>query len=200
MFRDPEVSKVKLTGFWLVVLLAAHAAAVHAADVMGGVNLPKKGAARDAVVYLEGAKKAAPLKDIVIDQRDKLFIPHVTVITRGTKVAFPNNDTVFHNVFAYYNAKKFDLGFYPRGKTEHQTFDKTGVVALLCNVHSEMSAYILVVDTPYYAVTDKKGRFKIANVEPGTYTLHVWHESGAKLTQTIKVEAQNADLTLNTAR
>jgi plastocyanin len=188
------------TRFWIAALLLVQATAVNAAEVSGGVNLPKKGAARDAVVYLEGAKKTGPLKDVVIDQRDKVFSPHVTVVTKGTKVLFPNNDTVFHNVFAYYNAKKFDLGLYARGQTKDQTFDKTGVVALLCNIHSEMSAYIVVVDTPYYAVTDKKGRFKIANVESGTYTLHVWHESGAKLTQTVKVEAQNGDLTLNLAR
>jgi plastocyanin len=184
----------------LGALALLSAGPARAAEVSGVVEMPRKGWARDAVISLEGEKKAAPLKNIVIDQRDKLFIPHVTVVTRGTKVAFPNNDTVFHNVFAYYNAKKFDLGFYPRGKTEYQTFDKTGVVALLCNIHSEMSAYILVVDTPFYAVTDKNGRFRILGVEPGTYTLTVWHESGAKLSQTVKVEADNAEMKLKLVR
>ena len=190
---------------WRTVLCAAAlsyvpATSVLAGDVAGNVSIVKKGAPvalRDAVVYLEGAKKAVPLQKAVIDQRDKIFSPHVLVVTRGTKVAFPNNDTVLHNVFAYYNAKKFDLLVYARGETKTQTFDKTGVVALLCNIHSEMSAYIIVVDTPYYAVSDKKGRYQIKDVAPGTYTLHVWHESGAQLTQSVTITGKDADLPLS---
>jgi plastocyanin len=149
---------------------------------------------------LEGEKKAAPMAKAVVDQRDKMFQPHVSVVTRGTTVQFPNNDTVFHNVFAYFNAKKFDLGMYPRGATKRVTFDKPGLVALLCNVHSEMSAYIVVVDTPYYAITDKQGHFRIQNVAPGSYTLHAWHESGATLTQTVTVKAEDSALKLTLAR
>ena len=89
-----------------------------------------------------------------------MFLPHVSVVTAGTLVHFPNDDTVFHNVFAYFQAKKFDLGMYPRGATKSVTFDKPGLVVLLCNVHSDMSAYIMVVDTPYYAVTDKRGQYR----------------------------------------
>ena len=162
--------------------------------------MPNKSAAREAVVYLEGAQKSVPALKAVVDQRDKTFVPHVSVVTRGTTIQFPNNDTVFHNVFAYFQAQKFDLGMYPRGASKSVKFDKTGVVALLCNVHSDMSAYIVVVDTPYYAVTDKQGHFHLPNVPPGDYTLHVWHESGAKYEQPFQVANACAPLTLALAR
>ncbi len=173
--------------------------AAHAAGVTGRVTLAR-GTAGEAVVYLEGSAPARPLTHAIVDQRDKMFEPHVLVVTRGTTVRFPNNDTVFHNVFAYFQAKKFDLGMYPRGATKSITFDKTGLVVLLCNVHSDMSAYIMVVDTPYYAVTDGQGRFRLPNVPPGAYTLHAWHESGAMLTQTVTIGGQTAPLTLTLAR
>lgn len=173
---------------------------VQAAEVSGKATLANKGAARQAVIYLEGHRKSTPMTKVIIDQRDKVFIPHVTVVTVGTTVEFPNNDTVFHNVFAYFQAKKFDLGMYPRGASKCVTFDKPGLVALLCNVHSEMSAYIMVVDTPYFAVTDAQGNFRIRDVPPGTYTLRAWHESGAELKQTVTVKADGGPLNLVLSR
>jgi plastocyanin len=179
--------------------LGALAPVVHAANVTGQVTLPS-GTARGAVVYLEGGASSSPLAHAVVDQRDKMFVPHISVVTRGTTVRFPNDDTLFHNVFAYFQAKKFDLGMYPRGAMKSVTFDKTGLVVLLCNVHSDMSAYIMVVDTPYYAVADSSGWFHLPSVPPGTYTLHAWHESGAQLTRSITVGMQNAPLALALAR
>jgi plastocyanin len=183
----------------VVGLLLYIASGATAGDVTGQVALGGKSGGRDVVVYLQGSVKSRPLAQATVDQRDKMFLPHVSVVTQGTTVHFPNDDTVFHNVFAYFQAKKFDLGMYPRGATKSVTFDKTGLVVLLCNIHSDMSAYILVVDTPYYAVTDQQGRYRIANVPPGTYTLHAWHESGADLTQTVTINASNTPLsfTLN---
>ena len=183
----------------LSALSSVFAVATHAAGVTGQVTLPS-GTARGAVVYLEGGALSSPLAHAVVDQRNKMFLPHISVVTRGTTVRFPNDDTLFHNVFAYFQAKKFDLGMYPRGATKSVTFDKTGLVVLLCNVHSDMSAYIMVVDTPYYAVADSAGRFHLPNVPPGTYTLHAWHESGAQLTRTVTVETQTAPLELALAR
>ena len=185
--------------FVSVVLSTLFVSAAHG-DGVGGQVVTARGQAREAVVYFDSDKKTAPLANAVIDQRDKTFVPHVTVVTVGTTVQFPNHDTVFHNVFAYFNAKKFDLGMYPRGASKSVTFDKKGLVSLLCNVHSEMSAYILVVDTPYYAVTDKQGRYHIKNMPPGAYHVHVWHESGASLSQDVSVRSDGGPLNLMIAR
>ena len=172
--------------------LMSSAACAFAADVNGTVQMPNKKAAGSAVVSLEGDKKATALAKYVIDQRDKAFSPHISVITAGTTVSFPNNDSVFHNVFAYFNSKKFDLGMYSRGTTKTVHFDKPGVVAVFCNVHSEMSAYIVVVDTPYYAIADKQGKFQVKNVPPGNYVMKTWHESGAVSQQNITVGANTS--------
>jgi plastocyanin len=183
-----------------ILLLAALAPTGARADELSGELLTSRGPAREAVVYLDCDKKAAPLTRAVIDQRDKTFLPHITVVTVGTTIQFPNHDTVFHNVFAYFHAKKFDLGMYPRGASRSVTFDKTGLVSLLCNVHSEMSAYIMVVETPYYAVTDKQGRFRIKDLPTGTYVLHAWHESGASASQNVTVRAGIGPLSITITR
>ena len=184
----------------IVGLLGVLAAGARAGSITGQVSLAGRGNARQAVIYLQGGERAAPLTRAIVDQRDKMFLPHVSVVTRGTTVQFPNNDTVFHNVFAYFQAKKFDLGMYPRGATKTVKFDRTGLVVLLCNVHSDMSAYIMVVDSPFYAVADKNGRFRIPNVPPGAYTLHAWHESGGSLTQVVTVGPGPLALALSLAR
>ena len=189
-----------LMPMFCLIALVGGAGRASAASVEGQVGLPNKGMARDAVVYLEGEAKASPLPKAIVDQRDKAFSPHVSCVPRGTTMQFPNNDTVFHNVFAYFDASKFDLGMYPRGASKSIKLERTGVVALLCNVHSDMSAYIVVVDTPFYAITDKQGRFMLKDVPPGSYTLHVWHESGAKLTQTLAVTAAMKPIALSLSR
>lgn len=190
---------MKILLAFLISFLTTIASAASADGISGQVT-SARGPARDAVVYFESEKRAPPLSNAVIDQRDKTFIPHVTVVTTGTTVQFPNHDTIFHNVFAYFNAKKFDLGMYPRGATKSVTFDKKGLVSLLCNVHSEMSAYIMVVDTPYYALTGKQGRYQIKDIPPGVYSAHVWHESGASLTQTVTIRSDGGPLNLTIAR
>ncbi len=193
------------TLFAYLPALLALAAAIHAgpasAGAVSGTVTDGHGAARGAVVYLTGnTAQTLPMTTAMVDQRDKMFTPHVSVVTRGTTVRFPNDDSVFHNVFAYFQAKKFDLGMYPRGTTKKVTFDKTGLVIILCNVHSYMSAYIMVVDTPYYAVSDGSGHFRLPNVPPGTYTLHGWQESGVTLTQTVTVGSGPQALALALAR
>ncbi len=160
-------------------------------DIHGNVSLSAGRPAAHCVVYLEGAPHAKPLPHAVIDQRDRRFIPHISVVTVGTEVSFPNNDTIFHNVFADYDAKRFDLGMYARGQTKHQTFPKPGLVALMCSVHPDMSAYIMVVDTPYYTVADAKGSFELNGVPPGDYNLRVWHESGQILSKPYHVGASD---------
>ena len=135
------------------------------------------------------------MHNVVIDQKDLTFVPHVTAVTVGTTVRFPNSDTVFHNIFAEFEAKRFDFGMYPKGTSKSKLFDKPGIVALLCSVHSNMSAYIMVVDTPYFAVTDGAGRYHIQNVPAGNYAASVWHET--KQTQQLAVTVGSGPTTLN---
>ena len=133
----------------------------------------------DAVVYIEkipGKTFSPPNKPVILDQLKLTFVPHVLPVLVGTTVAFPNSDEVRHNVFSISRTKRFNLGTYPRGVTKYVTFDKPGVAALLCNVHTEMSAYVVVVETPYFAVTQRDGSYVIRNVPPGRYILKVWHE------------------------
>ncbi len=162
-----------------ILVFAFAFGAASAATISGTASLAGKGHAHDVAVYLDGPVKGVPTEGAAVDQRHKMFNPHVSVVTKGTTVQFPNNDTVYHNVFAYFRAKKFDLGMYPQGTSKQVTFDKEGLVVLLCNIHSDMSAYIMVVDTPYHAVTDKAGHYKITGVKPGTYKLKAWSETGA---------------------
>ncbi len=118
----------------------------------------------------------------VIDQRDKKFIPRVLPVRVGTRVTFPNNDDVWHNVFSTSEAKKFNLGLYPPGKTRNVTFDKPGVVRILCNVHPHMEAYVVVKEHPFFAVSDSRGNYRLDKVPVGKYRLEIWHpELGTKV-------------------
>ncbi|MBL4846205.1 MAG: methylamine utilization protein [Planctomycetes bacterium] len=130
-----------------------------------------------AVVYLtkiKGKTFKAPKKPVVIDQAGKIFSPRVVPILVGTTVRFHNSDPFEHNVLS--PKPKFDLGKWSQGKHRDRVFKKTGPVTLLCNLHPEMIGYVVVCDTPYFAITNKKGKFKIKGVPPGTYTITTWHE------------------------
>ena len=113
---------------------------------------------------------------MLLDQLDLTFTPHVLAILAGTRVAFPNSDEIRHNVFSPRPPEKFDLRTYPKGTTRYWVFSNPGEVMLLCNIHVEMSAWVIVTETPYFAVTDSDGNFTIRNVPAGTYTLKAWHE------------------------
>ncbi|HXH07240.1 MAG TPA: carboxypeptidase regulatory-like domain-containing protein [Vicinamibacterales bacterium] len=137
---------------------------------------------RRSVVYLEAAPRRAFDDDRVetratMDQRNETFIPHVLAIMAGTVVDFPNNDRTYHNVFSLSRAKSFDLGRYPTGHSKAVRFDRPGIVRVFCDIHSHMSAFILVFGHPYFAVTDDQGRYRIADVPAGTYTVAVWNEA-----------------------
>jgi plastocyanin len=109
-------------------------------------------------------------------QHHKSFSPHLLIVQVGSPVQFPNHDPFFHNVFSLFDGKRFDLGLYEAGTTRTLVFDRTGICYIFCNIHAEMSAVILVLDTPYYAVSDSKGDIEIPDVVPGVYELRVWHE------------------------
>ena len=111
-----------------------------------------------------------------IAQTNKSFDPHVLVIQVGTEVRFPNKDPFLHNVFSLFDGKRFDLGFYEAGSSKTVHFDRAGVSFLFCNIHPEMSAAVVAVDTPYFAMSDRSGRVNIASVPEGKYQLSVWYE------------------------
>lgn len=109
-------------------------------------------------------------------QRNKMFEPHVLVVQVGTEVEFPNEDPFLHNVFSLFNGKRFDLGFYEAGSSRSVRFDRAGVSFLFCNIHPDMSALVVAVETPYFVLSDGSGRVAIANVPDGRYRLHAWYE------------------------
>src|SRR2546430_5669857 len=109
-------------------------------------------------------------------QKNKSFEPHVLVVPVGSLVEFPNRDPFFHNVFSLFEGKRFDLGLYESGTTRSLRFDRPGISYLFCNIHPEMSAVIIALDTPYYASSNAGGQIAIPNVPVGQYMLHVWRE------------------------
>jgi len=109
-------------------------------------------------------------------QKNKSFEPHVLVVPVGSVVEFPNHDPFFHNVFSLFEGKRFDLGLYEAGSTRNVVFDKPGVSYIFCNIHSEMSAVVIAVSSPYYGISDPRGRVTIPGVPPGRYTLRIWYE------------------------
>ena len=122
------------------------------------------------------SRPTPPRQNPVILQRNKTFEPHVLAIPIGSTVEFPNKDPFFHNVFSLFNGKRFDLGLYEGGSSNSARFDHTGVSFLFCNIHPEMSAAIVVLNTPYYTISDRAGRVSIADVPEGRYRLHAWYE------------------------
>ena len=112
----------------------------------------------------------------VIDQRNETFVPHVLAVTTGTTVDFPNSDRIYHNVFSLSKTRPFDLGRYPVGRSKSVRFDRPGIVRVFCDIHSHMSAFILVFGHPFFSVTDAAGRYRIDNLPPGNYTLVAWNE------------------------
>jgi hypothetical protein len=143
-----------------------------------------------AVVHLTGERLPAPrppLAPPAMAQKDRRFVPSVLAVPVGGAVSFPNEDPFFHNVFSYAKAKSFDLGRYPAGDSHQVVFDKPGVIPIFCEIHYSMRAYIHVLETPYFAVSDESRRFEIPDVAPGDYVLHVWQENLPEITLPITV-------------
>jgi hypothetical protein len=191
-------------GTAVMAALAAAPAAVHADGIEGRVVVASARDSRDAVIYVAkvpGETFAPPTRPPILDQANLAFQPHVLPVLAGTRVAFTNSDEVRHNVFSPTRGSRFDLGSYPRQATKFQVFDTPGVVTVLCNVHAEMSAYVVVVETPYFAVSDKDGRFVIRDVPPGTYDVIAWHEHAKPVHLIVAVtSARPASVTFKLAR
>lgn len=144
------------------------------------------------VVYLEG-RRSAPPQTVTLAQEGRRFSTDTVVIAAGSKVSFPNNDPIFHNVFSLSKAKSFDLGNYPRGETRVVTFNEPGVVVVNCQLHSNMAAVIFVTPNQWYTKADREGRFALRDVPPGKYTLVAWHKSAGYFRREIALEPGQAE-------
>jgi hypothetical protein len=120
-----------------------------------------------------------PPKSARLVQRNKAFAPHFLIVAVGTTVEFPNQDPFFHNIFSLYDGRRFDLGLYEAGTARTVRFDRPGVSYLFCNIHADMSAVVLSVDTRYFATSDRGGKVIIRDVPDGRYQLNVWYERSA---------------------
>jgi len=172
-------------------------------EIKGKVSVQGIKSAENIAVYVDavpGKKFDAPAEHVVIDQKKMTFVPHVTVVMQGTTVDFLNSDPVGHNVYwpSISGNKKLahNMGTWPQGQRKSFQFTDLGAASLLCNVHPEMSGYVVVVPTPYFAVTDKDGNYTIKNVPPGHYTIVTWSEEGKPTTQSVDVSAATATVDL----
>jgi plastocyanin len=173
---------------------------------VGDVSMPRGHDPTDrrrSVVYLETAPRAAfDQRDeprAKLDQRNEAFVPHVLAIVAGTTVDFPNNDTTYHNVFSLSPTKSFDLGRYAVGHSKSVKFDRPGIVRVFCDIHSHMSAFILVFTHRHFVVSDDDGRYRLDNVPPGTYTVIAWNESAPSESRRVMVPESGGDVEVNFA-
>jgi plastocyanin len=177
--------RIFLSGCWLLPVLAGQVTGNIELSDSRELAVRKHKDFSGVVVWLEPvAASAASAKPrpqhAVMAQKAKMFMPHVLAIPAGTAVDFPNFDPIFHNAFSSYSGQIFDVGLYPPGGSRTVVFKREGVVRVFCNIHATMSAVIVVLKTPYFAVSGAAGSYEIPNVPPGNYRLHVFHERAAE--------------------
>jgi plastocyanin len=185
----------------LAVLVMTAFVTSEAGTISGKVS----GVAGESVVYvdaIQGKTFPAPTQQPIMDQKGLMFQPHIMVVQQGTTVEFLNSDSVAHNVFwiSVGGNKKLghNMGTWPKGEKKSFKFDTSGVVPMFCNVHPEMSAFIVVVPTPYSATSDQAGSYKIENVPDGSYTVTAWHEGAKTQSKPVPVSGDaKADFTLS---
>jgi plastocyanin len=167
---------LNLKAWWLILLVSTGS---QAAELTVNVTDSQGAPVVGAVVFLESAAASAavqPVTDARLVQKDKTFVPDVLVIPRGTSVYFPNEDTVRHHVYSFSAIKPFEIKLYVGTPAAPVLFDQSGVAVLGCNIHDEMIAWVVALDTPYYSRSDQQGEAKLTSVPAGEYTLRVWHK------------------------
>lgn len=184
-----------------IAVMVAFTVVANAGSISGKVS----GVSGESVVYVEavaGKTFPPPTAQVTMDQKGLMFQPHIVVVQQGTTVQFLNSDSVAHNVFwiSVGGNKKLghNLGTWPKGEKRPFKFDNPGAVPLLCNVHPEMAGYVVVSPTPYFALSDKSGEFKIENVPDGSYSVTAWHEGAKNQSKPVTVAGDSkADFTLS---
>jgi hypothetical protein len=165
--------------------------------VSGGAQAESPHAGR-VVVWLTPLDSHIPVKPfhtgpLKLVQHNKSFEPHLLVVPVGAVVEFPNRDPFFHNVFSLFEGKRFDLGLYEAGSSRYVSFDRPGVSYIFCNIHAEMSAVVIALDTPYYSISSAKGEVVIPDVPVGKYAMHLWYETA--LPETLKTLTRDINVT-----
>jgi plastocyanin len=182
---------------WLLVLCLGFTVPAPAGTVRGRVAVVEKGGKKtsdvtDAVVWVEGPMVKPSPSSATVTMKGKAFEPRVVVVPVGGTVEFPNQDPIFHNVFSVSGENRFDLGLYKRPKREAWTARYPGLVRVYCNIHPQMSAYVLVQDNPFWARPAAGGDFEIPDVPPGTWVLKAWHERTGEASQAVTVPESGA--------
>jgi plastocyanin len=178
------------------VTLSARVKIVH------GESKSESDHAENVVVWLTpigtaSASAPAAKQPLRLVQHNKSFEPHVLVVPVGSVVQFPNRDPFFHNVFSLFEGKRFDLGLYEAGSTRNVSFDRPGISYIFCNIHAEMSAVVIALDTPYFGISNAKGELVIPNVPVGRYSMRTWYETAPP--EALEAMAHEINVTENTS-
>ncbi|PYV61709.1 MAG: hypothetical protein DMG95_11570 [Acidobacteria bacterium] len=174
------------------VTLSARVKIVH------GDSKSESDHAENVVVWLSPVGTAPPVapsakQPLRLAQHNKSFEPHVLVVPVGSVVEFPNSDRFFHNVFSLFDGKRFDLGLYEAGSVRNVSFDRPGISYIFCNIHAEMSAVVIALDTPYFGISNRKGEIVIPNVPVGRYSMKTWYETAP--TETLETMSHEISVT-----
>jgi plastocyanin len=193
MMKTDHLLRVIGAGLFSVALLSAPDTS-EAGTLKGQVSLKGGESPEHIAVYLENVpgSYAPPAKRPELMHRNLAFFPRVLPVLKGSVVDFPNADAVFHSAFSASPSNPFELGIYGQGREKFMQFNNAGVVEISCHIHPFMKATVLVLDNPYFTVTDQRGEYAIADIPPGTYIVRTWSANGKPTTQQVSIPSSGA--------